>query len=89
MPDGGTVRSCGQHAEGWEYTRKPVGASSGWHVIRVNSTRKLEKPSLEETWDTLRIQVLQESHVHCLRSQYAAAGTWHDLLSSNEGNTLP
>lgn len=43
-----------------DYTRQPVVTASGWHVIRVNAKRELNKPSLEDSWDILRTQVLQE-----------------------------
>lgn len=43
-----------------DYTRQPVVTTSGWHVIRVNAKRELNKPSLEDSWDILRTQVLQE-----------------------------
>lgn len=39
---------------------EPVQSEAGWHVVRLNDVRKMEKPPIERMRNGLRTQILQE-----------------------------
>lgn len=43
-----------------EYTRQAVKTEFGWHVIRLNDTRPIERPTLEQVKDEVRTIVMNK-----------------------------
>lgn len=54
-----------------KFTKKPIQTQFGWHIIRLNNTRKLEVPLLSEKKDEIKTKLQKEKlklHLKKLRS---------------------
>lgn len=44
------------------YTKEPVETQFGWHVIKLEETRREEKPALDQVGDSLRQQIFRDRY---------------------------
>lgn len=74
------------------YTQAPVKTRFGWHVVRLEDVREMQKPAFEEIRDQLRNQLVSrhvQDYIASLREQADIEITDESLKSGSAGDATP